>query len=183
MQIFDKTNNLANLTVFLPSQDAQKYKKQKSRSSLIQSIFKLNQDLRFNNEPALLKNKRGQLSMVAELSIKEDSKDGVHIFYVGGRLDVTSAHILENRMQPILETPGAKVLVNFSDIKYLSSAGLRVMLYAHKRLKASQGQLIFCCMKPPVMEIIKLAGFDTILTIFDSKYEALNALKTKDNQD
>lgn len=184
MYIFDKLRPSANFTIFLPSEAPQKHAKQKTRaSSLIQSIFKSNQDLRFKNETALLKNKKERLLMVAELSITEDSKEGVHIFNVSGRLDVTSAHILEKRIQPILETPGVKVVVNFKNVEYLSSAGMRVMLYAHKRLEASKGKIVFCSIESKIMEIIKLAGFDQILTIFDHYYEALKALKIKDPQD
>jgi anti-anti-sigma factor len=185
MFIPGKKNNFSDLPVFLPSEKQAKYHSKKNQliSSLIQSLFRSIQDLRFNDKTALLKNKRSNLFMVADLSIKEDSKEGIHIFYVGGRLDVTSAPLLEKKLQPILETPDAKVVINFSEMTYLSSAGLRVMLYAHKRLKASKGQLVFCCMKPPVMEIIKLAGFETILKIFDKEYEALKALKIKDTQD
>lgn len=157
-------------------------KKHQKITSLMQTIARSIQDLRLNDKTALLKNKRSNRFMVADLSIKEDSKDGIHIFYVGGRLDVTSAPLLEKRLMPILETPGAKVVINFGDMSYLSSAGLRVMLYAHKRLKAQHGQLVFCCMKPPVMEIIQLAGFESILTLYEKEYEAIKALKTKDTE-
>lgn len=185
MYISGKKNNPSSSSVFLSGIKHQKHSAKKNQliSLLIQSVLKPIHDLRFNDKTALLKNKRGNCVMVADLSIKEDSKEGIHIFHVGGRLDVTSAPLLEKRLQPILETPGAKILMNFSEMNYLSSAGLRVMLYAHKKLKASQGELVFCCIKAPVMEIIQLAGFETILKIFNKEYEALKALKTKDVQD
>ncbi len=121
--------------------------------------------------------------MVADLAIREDAKEGVHILHVGGRLDVTSAPLLEKRLMPLIETPGAKVVINCHELGYLSSAGLRVMLFAHKRLKSLNGQLAFCCIKPAVMEILQLAGFETILSIFGKEHEAIKALKTKEDTD
>lgn len=185
MYIPGKKNNHSQSPIFLPTHGhaKQNVKKNQLISSLIQTVFRSIQDLRFNDKTALLKNKGSNSFMVADLSIKEDNKEGIHIFYVGGRLDVTSAPLLEKKLQPILETPEAKVVINFNEMGYLSSAGLRVMLYAHKRLKAQKGQLVFCCFKPAVMEIVKLAGFETILKIFDKEYEALKSLKIKDVQD
>ena len=179
-----KIQNPQNL-LFLSNQKLPKAYSKKNQliSSLIQTVFRSIQDLRFNDKTALLKNKRSNRFMVAELSIKEDSKDGVHILYVGGRLDVTSAPILEKRLMPLVETPQAKVVINFGDLGYLSSAGLRVMLYAHKRLKSIKGQLAFCCIKPPVMEILQLAGFESILSIYQKEFEALKALKIKEADD
>lgn len=130
------------------------------------------------SKTALMRNVISALggSMVAYLPIEEIEKHGVHILRVGGRLDATSAPLLERKLSSWVETPGAKVLVNFEKLQYLSSAGMRVMLAASKRLKATKGQMVFTSLQPQVMEIVKLAGFDVVLSFYSTENHALREM-------
>ncbi|HNS83144.1 MAG TPA: STAS domain-containing protein, partial [Methanolinea sp.] len=57
-----------------------------------------------------------------------------------------------------------------------SSAGLRVLLAAMKRLKKAEGNLVLCAMKPFVQEVFDLTGFSRIFTICDSEEDATHHL-------
>ncbi len=137
--------------------------------------------LHLNNQPASIVYKYNKFirgwSVVANLPIEESEKEGVHILRVGGRLDSSSAPVFERKMVHIIETPGAKLIVDFKNLSYLSSAGMRVMLAASKRLKHTAGTVVFCSVQAPVMEIIKLAGFEHILKFYPTELSALKALK------
>lgn len=120
--------------------------------------------------------------MVANLPMEEFEKEGVHVIRVGGRLDKTSAPLLERKLQPIVETPGAKIVVDFKNLNYLSSAGLRVMLAAHNSLKKSRGAIVFSSPQEHVKEIINMAGFNNILHFYESETLALKAMKSSQEQ-
>jgi len=95
------------------------------------------------------------------------------ILRIDGRLDAASAPILERKMANLIEENHHLLLLDFSRVDYLSSAGMRVLLSATKKLKAQKGSLILFSVADDVGEIIKMAGFDKILHICSSEKEAL----------
>ena len=82
---------------------------------------------------------------------------------VVGRLDTITAPVLEQRISESIM--GVKSLVlNFKGLEYISSAGLRVLLGAQKRMqKNGSMKIINVCEE--VMEVFEMTGFADILTI------------------
>jgi anti-anti-sigma factor len=102
---------------------------------------------------------------------------GRRIVKIEGRLDAVSSPTLESRLTGLLEGNHKVVIINFSKINYLSSAGLRLLLSATKKFKSKQGELVCCSINEEVMEIIKMASFERILTIYPDEKSALAALQ------
>lgn len=83
---------------------------------------------------------------------------------VAGRLDTTTAPELETVIQR--EASGMTELhLQFDQLEYLSSAGLRVILGAHKRMISQGGELVIHNVNDVIMEIFEITGFQDILTI------------------
>lgn len=95
------------------------------------------------------------------------------ILRLDGRLDASSAQILERKITRLIDEHHVHLILDFSRIDYLSSAGLRVLLSATKQLKSKKGNVILFSVSDDVAEIIKMAGFDKILHICSSEKEAL----------
>lgn len=94
--------------------------------------------------------------------IKESSESGLRVF-VNGRLDTTTAPSLEEVLNESLD--GVEELVlDFTDLEYLSSAGLRVLLAAQKRMN-QQGAMVVKNVNQVIMEVFDITGFSGILTI------------------
>ena len=82
---------------------------------------------------------------------------------VSGRLDTTTAPTLEEELKESLD--GVKDLViDFKDLEYISSAGLRVLLVL-QRIMSKQGTMRVIDVNETVMEIFEVTGFSDILTI------------------
>lgn len=80
---------------------------------------------------------------------------------VGGRLDTQTSPELE----AALEYDGVEELVlDFSNLDYLSSAGLRVLLAAQKTMD-KQGKMVIKNVNDTIMEVFEITGFADILTI------------------
>ena len=80
-----------------------------------------------------------------------------------GRLDTTTAPELESELKASL--PGVEHLVlDFAALKYLSSAGLRVLLAAQKQMN-KQGDMVVRNVNGTIAEIFEVTGFADILTI------------------
>jgi len=90
-----------------------------------------------------------------------------------GRLDANTVPLLQKTCD---EQKVHKLLIDFSGVTYLSSAGIRLLVATAKKLKAAGGGLVLCGMQGQVQEVIKMAGFDKILSIYKSEGDALTAL-------
>lgn len=88
----------------------------------------------------------------AELTIK-----------VSGRLDTTTSPQLEAELKDSVSDI-RKLIFDFSDLEYLSSAGLRVLLSAQKVMN-KQGEMIVKNVNDNINEIFEITGFVDILTI------------------
>lgn len=95
------------------------------------------------------------------------------ILRIDGRLDAASAPILERKMNNLMDEDRYYLILDFSKIDYLSSAGMRVLLSTSKKLKMKKGALVLFSITDEVGEVIKMAGFDKILHICPSEKEAL----------
>ena len=80
-----------------------------------------------------------------------------------GRLDTTTAPQLEDALQSSLGGV-TELTLDFADLKYISSAGLRVILGAQKVMN-KQGSMKLCHVNSSVMEVFEITGFADILTI------------------
>ena len=97
------------------------------------------------------------------LKIKKDRKDSALTMVLEGRLDTTTAPQLEEELTASLD--GVTDLVfEISDLEYISSAGLRVLLSAQKIMNR-QGGMVVRNATDEVMEIFEVTGFSDILTI------------------
>ena len=82
---------------------------------------------------------------------------------VEGRLDTTTAPMLEEELSKCM--PGAETLtLDFADLAYISSAGLRVLLSAHKAMMPKGGMKVIN-VNEIVQEVFEVTGFVDILTI------------------
>jgi len=112
---------------------------------------------------------------VLGVKVKVEEKEGAVLIRLEGRIDAASTPVLENKIRALLDTKD-RILFDFAKVDYLSSAGLRLLLSATKKLKSRGGHLVSCNIADDVMEIIKMAGFERVLSIYSTEQEALTAL-------
>lgn len=86
---------------------------------------------------------------------------------VSGRLDTTTAPELEEALLDEIENI-EKLTLDLSDLEYISSAGLRVLLSAQK-IMMKKGEMILTNVTPSVMEVLEMTGFADILTIEEAE--------------
>lgn len=98
------------------------------------------------------------------MEVKKNSENGISILTPIGRIDTSTAKIFEEAVMGAINE-GNKVIVQFSQLDYISSAGLRVMLMAQKKISTKQGVLVLTELPANVHEVFKMSGFDKILKI------------------
>lgn len=105
-----------------------------------------------------------------------EEKGDVVVVRVSGRLDAASSPQLEKRINSIIDSGHFKLLLNFSGVDYLSSAGMRLMLSVSKKLKTLEGKVVACSLNDEVMEVVKMAGFHQILELYPNEDEGFKHL-------
>ena len=91
------------------------------------------------------------------------------------RVDTTSASDVEAEFKGLLEQGSRKLVADFDDNEYVSSAGLRVFLSVLKALEKDDGRMVLCAMQPFVADVFEISGFSGLFAIVPTRDEALAA--------
>lgn len=97
------------------------------------------------------------------MTITKTQDKNVLTLYLEGRLDTTTSPQLEQELAASLEGV-TQLTLDLAKLAYLSSAGLRVILSAQKRMN-KQGQMVVRNVNETIMEVFEVTGFVDILTI------------------
>lgn len=98
------------------------------------------------------------------MEFKIDKNDSTVNVSVSGRIDTTTAPQLEEAIIPEIEGAN-QVIIDFKELEYISSAGLRLLLMLQKKMNASGGTFKILNVNEFVMEVFEMTGFKDILTI------------------
>lgn len=102
-------------------------------------------------------------------------ENDILITAVRGRLDSSSSSQLDETLAVIPDGSSAIVL-DFSELSYISSAGLRVVLKATKLARSSGVPLVICGLIPQVHEVFDVSGFTSLIPIHASRATAIASL-------
>ncbi len=107
------------------------------------------------------------------VDVKEEKKGDILILRMRGRLDAVSSPSAEKKVFESINSGESKLLIDFSGVSYLSSAGMRMLLSTTKKLKSLSGRLVVCSVTSNVMDVLKMSGFDHVLEISQTEEEGL----------
>jgi anti-anti-sigma factor len=110
------------------------------------------------------------------MEINEERKTDMVILGLTGKLDATTAKTFEDKILAEIDSGDRRFVIDLSQLDYVSSSGLRVFLLAAKRLHSAGGKIVLCSLKEHVRQVFDLAGFSSILSIYNSRGEAVKAL-------
>ena len=102
----------------------------------------------------------------------EKTRGKVLVLKPAGRLDSNTIGAAETEMFAYLEKGETRIVLDLSDLEYISSSGLRLVLMMGKRLSFKGGKLALCGLKPHIREVFEISGFISILTVVPTRAEA-----------
>lgn len=94
-----------------------------------------------------------------------------------GRLDSSAAPGAEQEFAGLLGGGTPHIAIDLSDLEYISSAGLRVLLIVAKKVQQAKGKIALCGLTPNVREIFSISGFDAIFSIQPDAAAAIAAVR------
>jgi anti-anti-sigma factor len=110
------------------------------------------------------------------MQIGEERAAGALVVAPAGRLDSVTSSELEKHIASRLDAGARRLVVDLAGVEYISSAGLRVLLMAAKRLKEPPAALVLCGMGPSVRAVLELTGFVPLFAIEPTREQALARL-------
>lgn len=84
------------------------------------------------------------------------AKAGAVMVKLAGSLDTATAPELETQLNPVLAGDIKELVFDLANLKFISSAGLRVFSMARKQLKARGGQASFVNLQPQIQEVFEI---------------------------
>jgi anti-anti-sigma factor len=104
--------------------------------------------------------------------------EGLRCFTPQGRLDALTVPKFEEGLQEHLDQGAAYLVVDFGDITYISSSGLRALLTARRLAKGQGGDVKLARLSPRVYEIFEMVGFTQVFGIYDTVEAAQTAFSS-----
>jgi stage II sporulation protein AA (anti-sigma F factor antagonist) len=124
---------------------------------------------------------RGSRSVVDgenTMAMTHEVLNGLLVLQPESRIDSSNATDFEARCATLIAQGPKKVVIDFSNVGYISSAGLRVVLVTAKTVKSQGGALTLCGLRGNVREVMEVSGFDVLLGAHEGISEAATALGT-----
>lgn len=115
-----------------------------------------------------------------KFSVISDKKKDINILIINGYLDAHTAPDLEKSIASCINTGGNKILVDFQNLEYISSAGLGVFMAFIEEIRENNGDIKLVNMKEKVYSVFDLLGFPLLFDI-ENNYE--EAIKKFDNNE
>ena len=94
-----------------------------------------------------------------------------------GSLDAQSEKEFQDNVIESVQSGEKSILLDFSNVAYVSSAGLRAILIIAKQQKESGGRLAACGLQESVAEIFSVSGFDAIVDVYSDLESGIEGLK------
>ena len=101
------------------------------------------------------------------------SDDGVALVEVRGRVDAVTSPEVGKVLFGLLDQRHHRVVLDFSGVDYISSAGLRVLVQAHQAAHKLKGDVRLFGLSELVCQVFALAGLDAVLKIVNTREEAM----------
>jgi len=109
------------------------------------------------------------------MDIATRTQNDVIIVAFHGSMDSKTSPQAQQALDGLLAGGTRKLLIDFTALDYISSAGLRVLLATAKRLSGAGGGLRMFGLNETVREVFDISGFSTIFAVFDTEADALRA--------
>ena len=110
------------------------------------------------------------------MEIGVDRQENTLIASAGGRIDGVNAREFENALRGTINDDDKAVVVDLEGLSYISSAGLRAILLIAKTLSQRGSKFALCSLSEPIREVFEISGFDKIVSIHDTRSEAVQAV-------
>lgn len=112
------------------------------------------------------------------MDIKEEQLDsGITKIKLSGRMDSEGVSRIQSEIAGMTAAPRMSIMVDMSDVPYMSSIGIRTLLMNAKGVSRRGGKFVLLSLQPNVRNMLEISGIDQLIGIYNSQDEALANIK------
>ena len=114
-----------------------------------------------------------------DLTIASALHESGLVLTLDGEIDMaTEAHFQDAATGALTTQPFGRVVLDCTDLRFIDSSGLRVLIRAHKFAKEQRALLVIAAAPPRVLQTLRITSLDTRIPVFGSVSQALAAPQT-----
>ena len=113
------------------------------------------------------------------LGTKDPSNGGKYctVLKLRGTIDITTHQQFEDALSELLEQNAKRLILNLSDLKYISSSGTGLLIKYYKKFRDSGGDIKLSHLTPPIWKTLDLIGINSVVEIFNTDRDALTSFR------
>jgi len=115
--------------------------------------------------------------METPMKLIEGISEDVTVLEAHGRVDASTAKEFCDRLITVINSGSRRIVIDFKNLAYISSAGLRALLLADRAATQKQGKLALCEITGDVKRLFEIGAFLDVFMICASKQEAIGRLR------
>ncbi len=100
-----------------------------------------------------------------DLRVDVTERDGWSVLQVGGEIDVATAPRLREQLLKVVNDQRFQIVVDLTDVDFIDSTGLGVLIGALKRVRTHGGNLALVCTEPRILKVFEITGLDQVFQI------------------
>lgn len=113
-----------------------------------------------------------------DLQVSTSYYESFPVITVAGSCDLYSVPALQNALDYAVEARARQLIVDLRDVQYMDSSGFKVLVEAHKAIKAaSDGVIVIVDLQPPIYQSVKLLHLDSLMVFVHTKEQAAEVLQ------
>ena len=109
----------------------------------------------------------GSAPAMGEIRLRVSEQDGVCVVEVLGEVDVHTSPQLREQLVALIESGANDIVLDMSELEFLDSTGLGVLVGALKRLVARHGTLVLRSPREATRKVLEITGLDLVFSIID----------------
>ena len=99
------------------------------------------------------------------MNIKHTILDERNVLHPQGRIDTLTSPDLESALNPFLLEENTQITIDFKEVSYISSSGLRVIIKAAQKAKSVNGEIELINLNDSVAQVLEITGFQSFFKI------------------
>jgi anti-sigma B factor antagonist len=109
------------------------------------------------------------------MEITTATLDGATVVTVNGEIDANTAPEAQEKILP-LASPGCRLVLDMTNVPYMSSAGLRILLATYRQISGGGGKVVLVGVAEEIKDTMSVTGFIKFFTLRDTVSEGVAAL-------